>query len=187
MKKYVLNIDRLYSGQTANALVLNQVDEDFPVLIPSLDERVKGIPAFISKWRRTYPDFNPPSSTDIDAINEYIVEFNLELQTKFKEKGHQELYMMDDTVGMKPNQKFLHLDKVYMHSLNGRAIVEDDDGNGVEVNSSQLNVLFPYKKMSSKSLFSNTVKALAKDEIDDYMERQRGITLQGKVSYMKCL
>lgn len=80
MKKYVLNIDRLYGGQTANALVLNQVDEDFPVLIPSLGERMDGIPAFISKWRRTYPDFNPPSSTNIDAINGYIVEFNLELQ-----------------------------------------------------------------------------------------------------------
>jgi hypothetical protein len=97
MKKYVLNIDRLYTGATANALVLNQVDEDFPVLIPSLDKRVKGIPAFISKWRRIHPDFNPPSSTDIDAINGYIIDFNLNLQTKFKEKGHPELYMMDDT------------------------------------------------------------------------------------------
>lgn len=49
MKKHVLNIEKLYTGQTANALVLNQVDEDFPTLIPSLDKRVKGIPAFISK------------------------------------------------------------------------------------------------------------------------------------------
>lgn len=33
MRKYVLNIDRLYTGATANALVLNQVDEDLPILI----------------------------------------------------------------------------------------------------------------------------------------------------------
>lgn len=38
MKKYVLNIERLYSGQTANALVLNQVDEDFPVLLQSVPD-----------------------------------------------------------------------------------------------------------------------------------------------------
>ena len=39
MKKYVLNIDRLYTGATANALVLSQVDEDFPVLLPSMPRR----------------------------------------------------------------------------------------------------------------------------------------------------
>lgn len=40
MRKYVLNIDKLYCGSTANALVLNQVDREFPVLIdnPPKDE-----------------------------------------------------------------------------------------------------------------------------------------------------
>ena len=36
MRKYILNIDRLYTGETANALVLNQVDEELPVLLPSM-------------------------------------------------------------------------------------------------------------------------------------------------------
>jgi hypothetical protein len=38
MKKYVLNIEKLYTGQTANALVLNQVDEELPVLLPAMTE-----------------------------------------------------------------------------------------------------------------------------------------------------
>ena len=36
MKKYVLNIEKLFTGETANALVLNQVDEELPVLLPSM-------------------------------------------------------------------------------------------------------------------------------------------------------
>ena len=97
MKKYVLNIEKLFTGDTANALILNQVDEELPTLIPSIDERMKGIPAFIRKWQRIYPEFNPPSPTDKDAINGYIIDFNLKLQDDFKKKGHQELYLMDDT------------------------------------------------------------------------------------------
>ena len=38
MKKYMLNIEKLYSGETANALVLNQVDEELPTLLPSVPE-----------------------------------------------------------------------------------------------------------------------------------------------------
>lgn len=38
MRKYILNIDRLYTGETANALVLNQVDEELPTLLPSVPE-----------------------------------------------------------------------------------------------------------------------------------------------------
>lgn len=45
MKKYVLNIEKLYTGQTANALVLNQVDEDFPVLLPPMP-----VGASLSEW-----------------------------------------------------------------------------------------------------------------------------------------
>lgn len=49
MKKYVLNIDRMFTGQTANALVLDQVDEDFPVLIPSLNDESR-MYEFKDKW-----------------------------------------------------------------------------------------------------------------------------------------
>jgi hypothetical protein len=87
MKKYVLNIDRLYSGQTANALVLNQVDEDFPVLIPTFDGEDIEIPEFIDKWKKVYSDFDPPSTEKIE-LNMYIVDFNLDLQTKYKQLGH---------------------------------------------------------------------------------------------------
>ena len=183
MKKYVLNIDKLYTGQTANALLLSQVDEDFPVLIPSLDERARGIPAFISNWRRTYPDFNPPSSTDIDAINKYIIEFNLDLQTKFKEKGHSELYMMDDTwSAMKPLEEnsTTTSEKKHLHCLNGKQ-------EKTNANSSQLNVLFPYKKMSAKSMYVSQLKVQSALDVDDQLERSRGITLQGKVSYEDCV
>lgn len=38
MKKYVLNIEKLFTGETANALVLNQVDEELPTLLPSVPE-----------------------------------------------------------------------------------------------------------------------------------------------------
>jgi hypothetical protein len=38
MKKYVLNIEKLFTGETANALVLNQVDEELPTLLPSIQD-----------------------------------------------------------------------------------------------------------------------------------------------------
>jgi len=38
MKKYVLNIEKLFTGETANALVLNQVEEELPTLLPSVPE-----------------------------------------------------------------------------------------------------------------------------------------------------
>ena len=66
---------------------------------------------------------------------------------------------MDDTQEMKPNVATVSSDKTYMHNLNGKVeIVElEDNGDGkqVEVNSSQLNVLFPYRKMSSKSPYAS--------------------------------
>ncbi len=103
MKKYVLNIERLYSGQTANALVLNQVDEEFPVLLPSVPEDVEDLLGWIEKCREIHPSFTPPSlRLTRERLNECIIDFNLDLQTKFKDKGHSELYMMDDTLsGMK--------------------------------------------------------------------------------------
>lgn len=92
MRKYVLNIDKLYCGSTANALVLNQVDREFPILIdnPPTDEST--VQVWIDKWKSIYKDFEPTGD-----LNEYIVEFNLGLQKNFKELGHSELYMMDDT------------------------------------------------------------------------------------------
>jgi hypothetical protein len=38
-----------------------------------------------------------PSDVGTNLLNQYIVDFNLSLQMEFKEKGHPELYMMDDT------------------------------------------------------------------------------------------
>jgi len=60
-------------------------------------------------------------------LNQCIVEFNLNLQTKFKDSGHEELYMMDDTWGMKPNASEEAYGKTYMHSLNGKS----DEGQNV--------------------------------------------------------
>jgi hypothetical protein len=58
MRKYVLNIDELHSGWTASALVLRQVDEEFPVLIPSPPSS-----GSVSNWlngiQKMYPVFNP--------------------------------------------------------------------------------------------------------------------------------
>lgn len=50
-----------------------------------------------------------------------------------------------------------------------------------------MNVIFPYKKLTSKSIYSSQLKVQSDLEIDDTLERARGITLQGKVSYEKCL
>ena len=72
MKKYVLNIEKLYSGQTSNSLVLKQVDYDFPVLIPCVDDSIVDLDSWISKWKDVYDFFNPPSH-DIDELNDYIM------------------------------------------------------------------------------------------------------------------
>ena len=58
MKKYVLNIDRLYTGATANALVLSQVDEDFPTLIPPPPPS-GGFTDWVKKMKEICPDFDP--------------------------------------------------------------------------------------------------------------------------------
>jgi hypothetical protein len=177
MTKYVLNIDRLYSGQTANAVVLSQVDEDMPTLIPSVDDnKVRGIPAFIAKWRKVHPDFNPVF-TNIRELNDCIVEFNLDLQTKFKEKGHAELYMMDDTWGVKPEERTFDLDKTYMHCLNGTT-----DGG-----SPQLNVMFPYRKTTCKSIYTTQTTLENQQEVDSILENALCASLHGRVSYEKCV
>lgn len=184
MKKHVLNIEKLYTGQTANALVLNQVDDDFPVLLPSVPTGVRNWNAWIQKFKKIHSDFNPGVVTGVDQLNEYVIDFNLDLQTKFKEKGHQELYMMDDTSRMKPNDKDItfNSDKTYLHGLNGRAVANEDT-----INSSQMNVLFPFKKVSTKSLYASQLNVGTAKDIDDMLEKARAITLQGKVSYEDCL
>ena len=72
MKKFVLNIERLYTGATANALVLSQVDEDFPVLLPSLTIEHDGETTF-GEWKSRclalYPAFDPIG-------HEYEVKFS---------------------------------------------------------------------------------------------------------------
>lgn len=48
-----------------------------------------------------------------------------------------------------------------------------------------MNVLFPQKKMSVKSLYATKLKV--ENDIDDTLERALGITLRGQVSYKDCL
>ena len=90
--------------------------------------------------------------------------------------------MMDDTSSLKPNVSTFNIDKKYLHGLNGRAEVA-----GQLVNSSQLNVIFPYKKMTSKSMYQTQLKVQSERDIDETLERSRNVTLQGKVSYEQCL
>ena len=97
---------------------------------------------------------------------------------------------MDDTQWMTPNDgRTFETDKVNMHLLNGQTLKEDvdetnDDGKPIQevVNSSQLNVIFPYKKVSSKSLFSEQLSVESPYELDDKMEKSRQMSLQGKVT-----
>lgn len=142
MKKYVLNIERLYSGQTANALVLKQVDEDFPVLLPSVPEDEEDLLGWIAYCRKIHPEFTPPSPILMltrEQLNECIIDFNLGLQAAFKSKGRQELYMMDDT-GKKIHDRddsSTISGKRYLHSLNGVSeLKSDDDADHRDVNSS---------------------------------------------------
>lgn len=131
MKKYVLNIERLYTGQTANALVLNQVDEDFPVLLPSMPERARNVAAWIERCKKWNPEFDVEYVVGMTPaqLNPLIIDFNLSQQVKFKEKGHQELYMMDDTKPWKPDDesKTVQSDKTFLHCINGKSIMEEDD------------------------------------------------------------
>ena len=50
-----------------------------------------------------------------------------------------------------------------------------------------MNVLFPFKKVSSKSLYSEQLGVESVYEIDGKMESSRQMTLQGKVTSEKCL
>ena len=190
MKKYVLNIDKLYSGQTASALVLSQVDEDFPTLLPSIqgDDDVQ---AWIDECRKIHPDFleDVDPSTDVDELNKKVVEFNLSLQQKFKSNFHKEAYLLDDTTQMKPNgeNRTFDTDKLHLHGLNGNATMVDENGNDATVNSSQLNVLFPFKKVNAKSMYARQLKVTSSREIDDILEVANSINLQGRVSYEKCM
>lgn len=182
MKKYVLNIEKMFSGQTANALVLSQVNEDMPVLLPlePPDERI-----FLSEWierlKSVNPRFDPSKKSGFEDLNLYekvwqmvspsrmwfedcIMEFNLKEQQDFKERASQELYMLDDTQWMKPNESTFSSDKTYMHCING--LSEQDGGN-----SSQMNVLFPFKKMSRKSMYASQVKVPNARDMDDILER----------------
>lgn len=79
MKKYVLNIERLYTGETANALVLKQVDEELPVLLPSMSESDENVPEWIEKCQEIHPEFNPDQGWTRQRLNEFIIEFNLGL------------------------------------------------------------------------------------------------------------
>ena len=134
-----------------------------------------------------------PDDIGMQLLRQSVLDFNLNQQEEFKRKGHAELYMMDDTPRMKHNEKTLLQDKTYLHTLDGKAIVDtgekDESGEIVEaeVNSSQMNVLFPYKKVTSKSLYATQLKVMPSTEMDGVLERARDITLQGKVSHETCL
>ena len=187
MKKYVLNIEKLFTGETANALVLNQVDEELPTLLPSIQDDKMTIGKWIQESKSVNTDFNPfdhdysitftnvndgktivlkqkflqsfridfnnkmtwakeqtirhPTEPSIwkssvkliELFSQYILDFNLKLQDEFKKRGHQELYLMDDTKWMRPNKddNTFKTDKINMHLLNGQVemIREDTLGN----------------------------------------------------------
>ena len=195
MKRYVLNIDRMCCGRTANAMVLRQVDEELPILLPSVPDDCEDLIGWIRKCQDIHPTFKPPVlRLTLERLNECIVDFNLELQEKFKQNGHDELYFMDDTLRQKPTASLddVHatysMEKTYLHALNGRADVvvgKDEDENDIikVFNSSQLNVLFPFKKMSSKSMYASQLTVESAKDIDDLLEKSRGITLQGRCSF----
>ena len=50
-----------------------------------------------------------------------------------------------------------------------------------------MNVLFPFKNLSRKSMYVSQVKVPNARDIDDVLERQMEITLQGNVSYCDCV
>jgi len=117
-----------------------------------------------------------------ERLNDAIMEFNLNIQDEFKKRGHPELYMMDDTQWMNPNQesRTFSTDKVNMHLLNGRGVKYDKDKEewiDVDANSSQLNVLFPFRKVSSKSLYSEQLGVESPYEVDGKLETSRQMSL----------
>ena len=60
MRKYVLNIERFYSGATSNALVLNQVDEEVPILLPAVPAShtsTEKLMEWVEKCKRIHPSF----------------------------------------------------------------------------------------------------------------------------------
>ena len=130
-------------------------------------------------------------TTVFDLFNSYILDFNLERQRDFKKNGHEELYLMDDTKWRKPiNEDATYSsDKTYMHSINGLGDITDEEepNQKVEVVSSQMNVLFPFKKVSSKSLYAAQLDVKSAGAIDDAMERSRTITMQGKDTQQQCV
>ena len=50
-----------------------------------------------------------------------------------------------------------------------------------------MNILFPFKKLSSKSMHSDELQMHSDYEIDDVMENRRNITLNGMCSYQDCI
>ena len=91
---------------------------------------------------------------------------------------------MDDTKWRKPinGDATYSSDKTYMHSINGLGDITDEEepNQKVEVVSSQMNVLFPFKKVSSKSLYAAQLDVKSAGAVDDAMEQSRTITMQGK-------
>lgn len=96
-----------------------------------MPESEDDIGGWISRCKDIHPEFDLCEVTSRDELNEAIMDFNLELQKRFKGKGHSELYLMDDTQWMKPNDKSFSTDKLNLHLLNGQVVedVEDEDGN----------------------------------------------------------
>ena len=133
------------------------MDEDFPTLLSSIPYG-KSVRDWIAECKKIHPDFNAPTYISSQELNGLIVEFNLGLQEQYKARGHQELYMMDDTWAMKPSgndSRTVDSDKAFMHCINGEFTYVDENEAVHTLNSSQMNVLFPFKKMSSKSMFQS--------------------------------
>lgn len=104
-----------------------------PVLIPFVDDSIGDLDSWISKWQSIY-DFNPPSYNN-DELNNYIMEFNLNLQDEFKSKNHDEVYMFDDTYEIHPNHNTFSIGKRYLHSLNGISEISNENET-IELNAS---------------------------------------------------
>lgn len=88
----------------------------------------------------------------VDDLNDYIMNFNVK------------------------NIGSLGVGKQYMHTINGLFVPND---GGSIVSASQMNVLFPLKKMSVKSLYASQLKVESDVDIDDTLEKALGITLIG--------
>lgn len=192
MKRHVLNIESLHAGQSANALVLNQVDEEFPELVPSIGDMGE-LPDLLSGHVVSIPS----EADTVEKVNQAILEWNLSLQRDFLGKARKRAYMVDDTLGeVQSASRSYSTSKAHMHALNGKARVMVDTPNGTgdrvqvgkSLNSTQLNVLFPFERLASKPTTQIGISLTAEANLDSQLEGLGTMDLQGNCSsYVDCV